>query len=166
MTQSQQQQKNDSTNSSQAGAFDMSVMAQLVAQAVAAAMASQPQAQSGGQSELERFKMEMQAETALKERKVLKRQFLVHKYTEAKRKVSDAISREVKPGLNGGSSYEQHRCQLKTLLEAVKVFGEEAVEATIGGKISWTATSVGCKLNTELTSDELEAIEAEVEKVK
>lgn len=165
MTQSQQP-KNDSTNSStQSGAIDMTIMSQLVAQAVAVALASQPQAQSGP-SEIQKFREEMLAQRDLEQKKALKKQSLMNKALDAKRKVSEAITREVKPGLHGGVAYEQHRCSLKTLLEAVSVFGVEAVETTIGGKISWTAASVGCKLNIELTQDELDLIELEVEKVK
>lgn len=146
---------------------------QMIAEAVAAAMAQMAVTQAAKQENnsndqyaqlLAEMKAEKQEQDRLN-RVQVERTRLINEALANRRLVAESISRDVRPGLNGGASYEQHSCSLKGLLKAVDVFGAEAVEATISGKLKWTAPSIGSKFNLDhLPPEMIEAIELQAEK--
>lgn len=147
-------------------------ISKMIAEAVAAAMAQMALTQASKQEnssndQVTQLLAQMKADKEESERlnKVqVERTRLINEALANRRSVADSISRDIRPGLNGGASYEQHSCSLKGLLKAVEVFGAEAVEATISGKIKWTAPSIGSKFNLDhLPPEMIEAIEQKAE---
>lgn len=149
-------------------------ISKMVADAVAQAMAqlaqlqAQKQEVNGANDQVQQLLAQMRADKEESDRlnKVqVERTRLINEALANRRSVADSISRDVRPGLNGGASYEQHSCSLKGLLKAVDVFGAEAVEATISGKLKWTAPAIGSKFNLDhLPPEMIEAIELQAEK--
>jgi hypothetical protein len=144
----------------------------MIAEAVSQAMAQMAQIQAVKQEaqpndQVKELLAMMQADKAESDRlnKVAaERNRLVHDALASRRTVAELISREVRPGLNGGASYEQHSSSLKGLLKAVEVFGVDVVESTISGKLKWTAPAIGTKFNCDVLPFELvDKIEQQLE---
>lgn len=144
----------------------------MIAEAVSQAMVQMVQLQAARQEaqpndQVKELLAQMKADKDESDRlnKVaVERTRLINETLASRRSVADLISKDVRPGLNGGASYEQHSVSLKGLLQAVKVFGEDAVEATISGKLKWTAPSIGTKFNLDhLPQDLIEQIELKAE---
>ena len=148
-------------------------ISKMVADAVAQAMAqlaqlqAQKQEVNGANDQVQQLLAQMKAdkeESDRLNRVQVERTRLINEALANRRSVADSISRDVRPGLNGGASYEQHSCSLKGLLKAVEVFGAEAVEATISGKLKWTAPAIGSKFNLDhLPTEMIEVIEQRAE---
>lgn len=145
----------------------------MIADAVSQAMTQMVQLQAAKQEaqqpndQVRELLAMMQADKAESDRlnKVaVERTRLINEALASRRSTADLISKDVRPGLNGGASYEQHSVSLKGLLKAVEVFGEDAVEATISGKLKWTAPSIGTKFNLDhLPQDLIDQIESKAE---
>lgn len=144
----------------------------MIAEAVSQAMVQMVQLQAAKQEaqpsdQVKELLAQMKADKDESDRlnKVaVERTRLINEALASRRSVADLISKDVRPGLNGGASYEQHSSSLKGLLKAVEVFGVDAVEATISGKLKWTAPSIGTKFNLDhLPQDLIEQIESKAE---